>query len=175
MIPDPCGKVPPHAPRNSSGEIAADHVLHVQRFTLPLGLNTPPKPRLGRRPPPATVLTSEHHPPPTLDDMAKRPKVPGRSGPVQRQVEVLLEPGPIGFIERPVLPLKPMAASPTVIPPEYGPTPSSTQWLCTTLPRPGPMLHPRCIAFLSRFRVESRAVGRRPSGTCRLVEDASGA
>jgi hypothetical protein len=65
MIPDPCGKVPPHAPRNSSGEIAADHVLHVQRFTLPLGLNTPPKPRLGRHPPPAAMLTSEHHPPPT--------------------------------------------------------------------------------------------------------------
>src|SRR4029453_13313761 len=67
-----------------------------------------------------------------------------------------------------------MAASPTVIPPEYGPTPSQHSVTCTTLPRPGAMLHPKCIAFLRRFRVESRAVGRRPSGAWRLVEDASG-
>jgi hypothetical protein len=31
MIPDPCGIVPPHAPGNSSGQTAADRVLHVQR------------------------------------------------------------------------------------------------------------------------------------------------
>src|SRR5215217_1149046 len=82
-------------PGNSSGEIAADRVLHVQRLTLPLGRNTAAKPRLGRRPPPATVLTSEPHPPPALDDMAKRPQVPGRPGHVHRLVQVLLEPGPV--------------------------------------------------------------------------------
>jgi hypothetical protein len=82
--------------RNGSGEIAADRVLHVQRFTLPLGINTAAQPRLGRRPPPATVLTSEHHPPQALDDMAERPEVPGRPGHVQRLVQVLLEAGPVG-------------------------------------------------------------------------------
>jgi hypothetical protein len=57
---------------HGSGEVAADRVLHVQRFALPLGLITVAQPRLGRRPPLATVLTSEHHPPPALDDMAER-------------------------------------------------------------------------------------------------------
>jgi hypothetical protein len=81
MIPDRCGNAPPHAPGNGSGEVAADRVLHVQRFTLPLGLNTPPKPHLGRRPPPAAVLTSEHHPPPALDDVGRAAAGPGSTGP----------------------------------------------------------------------------------------------
>jgi hypothetical protein len=75
MIPDRCGTVPPHALGNGSGEVAADRVLHVQRLTLPLGLNTAAQPRLGRRPPPATVLAGEHHPPPRLDDVAERPQI----------------------------------------------------------------------------------------------------
>ena len=75
MIPDRCATVPPHLPGDGSGEVAADRVLHIQRFTLPLGLNTAAQPRLGRRPPPATVLTNEHHPPPTLHDMAERPQI----------------------------------------------------------------------------------------------------
>jgi hypothetical protein len=62
MIPDPCGNAPPHAPRNSSGQIAADRVLHVQRFTLPLQLLAAAAPRspptagrhAGAQPPPAT-------------------------------------------------------------------------------------------------------------------------
>jgi hypothetical protein len=37
--------------QDDSGEIAADRILHVQRFTLPPGLNTAAQPRLGRRPP----------------------------------------------------------------------------------------------------------------------------
>src|SRR4029450_10165211 len=95
MIPDRCGTVPPHALGNGSGEVAADRVLHVQRLTLPLrlntaaqarlgrrprptpppGLNPPARPRLGPPPPPATVLAGEHHPPPRLDDVAERPQI----------------------------------------------------------------------------------------------------
>jgi hypothetical protein len=86
MIPDRCGTVPPQVPEVGSGQIAADRVLHVQRFTLPLRLITMAQPRLDHRPPPTTVLTSEHHPPPALDDMAERPQIPGRPGHVQRPV-----------------------------------------------------------------------------------------
>ena len=161
----------------------AGRVLHGQRFTLPLRLTTAAQPRLGCRPPPAAMLTNNHHPPPALDDVAERPEVPGRPGRVQRLVQALLEPGPVGvrqggtdvlgplgqvrtdrrlatahamvprvqtslplrrateparracmpsspplgkaIIEQLVLP-KQMAASPTMIPPEYGPTPSNT-------------------------------------------------
>src|SRR5215210_536395 len=96
MIPDRYGTVPPNGPRDGSGQIAADRVLHVQRFTLPLELNTVTQPRLSRRPPPATVLTSEHHPPSALDDMAQRPQVPGRPSQAQRLLQVLVEPDPVG-------------------------------------------------------------------------------
>ena len=63
--------------RDGSGEIAADRVLHVQRFTVPLGLITVAQPRLSRHPTRATVLTSEHHPPPALNDVTEWPEVPG--------------------------------------------------------------------------------------------------
>jgi hypothetical protein len=79
---------------DGSGEVAADRVLHVQRSTLQL--NSTAQPRLGRRPPPTTVLANNHHPPPALDHMAQRPQIPGRPGHVQRLVQVLLEPGPVG-------------------------------------------------------------------------------
>ena len=36
------------------GEVAADRILHLQWFALPLELFTPAQPRLGRRPTPAT-------------------------------------------------------------------------------------------------------------------------
>src|SRR4029453_18709280 len=66
------------------------------RFTLPRGLNTTAQPRLGRRPPLTAVLTNKHHPQPALDNIAERPEVPGRPGHVQRLIQVLLEPGPVG-------------------------------------------------------------------------------
>jgi hypothetical protein len=68
----------------------------MQRLSLPPGLNTAAQPRLSRRPPLATMLTSEHHPPPALDDMAERPQIPGRPDHVQRLVQILLEPSPVG-------------------------------------------------------------------------------
>ena len=80
MVPDRCGNAPPHAPGDSSGEVAADRLLHIQRLTLPLELTTLAQPCLSRRPPLASVLTSEHHPPPTLEDVAERPQVPRRPG-----------------------------------------------------------------------------------------------
>jgi hypothetical protein len=75
----PCGARPTRCTcwLRCSGEIAADRVLHVQRFTLPPGLNTAPQLCLGRRPPPATVLASEYHPPPALDDVAELPRSRG--------------------------------------------------------------------------------------------------
>jgi hypothetical protein len=60
----------------ASGEVAADHVLDVQRFALPLGLFAAAQPRLGRRPPLRAVLAGEHHPPPCLNDVAERPQIP---------------------------------------------------------------------------------------------------
>ena len=111
MIPDRCGTVPPRALGNGSGEVAADRGLDVQRLTLLLGLVAMAQPRLGRRPPPATVLTSEHHPPPALDDMAERPQVLGRPGHVQRLVQVLLEPGPVGVRQGGTDPLDPLGSS----------------------------------------------------------------
>jgi hypothetical protein len=93
MIPDRCGTVPPHPPGDGSGEIAAGRVLHVQRSTLPLELNSTAQPRLGRRPPLPAVLANSHHPPPALDNMAQRPQIPGRPSHVHRLVQVLLEPG----------------------------------------------------------------------------------
>ena len=76
--------------RNDSGQIAADRVLHVQRFTLPLGL----KPWRSRS---SVAATAGHHAgaqhlPPALDDMVERPQILGRPGQVQRLVQVLLEP-----------------------------------------------------------------------------------
>jgi hypothetical protein len=42
------------------------------------------------------MLANKHHPPPALDDMAQRPQIPGRPAQVQRLVQFLLEPGPVG-------------------------------------------------------------------------------
>jgi hypothetical protein len=42
------------------------------------------------------MLAHNQHPPPALDDMAERPQIPGRPGQVQRLVQLLLEPGPVG-------------------------------------------------------------------------------
>jgi hypothetical protein len=129
MIPDRCGNAPPRAPRNSSGEIAADRVLHVQRFALPLRVITVAQPRLGRHPRPAAVLTSEHHPPPAPDDMAERPQIPGRPTHIQRLVQVLVEPGPVGVRQGGTDRLNPLDSS--------GPTARSaplTPWLPASRP-----------------------------------------
>jgi hypothetical protein len=194
MIADRYSTVPPHPPGGGSGEIAAGRVLHVQRFTLPLELNSTAQRRLGRRPPLPALLANNHHPPPALDNMAQRPRSrvdpamsnawsrscsnrarsasgkpartcsagsdnPDRSPARHRSHHGSLPPDqcsaqecdsvcsgepacrsspPLGtaIIERLLLP-KQLGPSPTVIPPEYRPTPSSTRVTGTTLPRPG--------------------------------------
>ena len=90
----------------------AGRVLHGQRFTLPLRLTTAAQPLLGCRPPPAAMLTNNHHPPPALDDVAERPEVPGRTGRVQRLVQALLEPGPVGVRQGGTDLLGPLGAGP---------------------------------------------------------------
>jgi hypothetical protein len=90
----------------------AGRVLHGQRFTLPLRLTTAAQPLLGCRPPPAAMLTNNHHPPPALDDVAERPEVPGRPGRVQRLVQALLEPGPVGVRQGGTDLLGPLGAGP---------------------------------------------------------------
>ena len=64
-----------------SGQIAADRVLDVTRFGLPLRLFAAPQPRLGCCPPHTAVPTGEHHPRPGLDDLAERSQVPGSTAP----------------------------------------------------------------------------------------------
>src|SRR4029450_3840685 len=96
MIPDRCRTASPHAPGDGSGEIAADRILHLQRPTLPLGLNTPAQAPPGRPPPPPPALAPNPPPPPALDDMTERPQIRGRPGHVQRLVQLLFEPGPGG-------------------------------------------------------------------------------
>ena len=57
--------------------MAADRVLHVKRFGLPLKLFAAAQPRLSCCLPPTAVPTGEHDPRPGLHDMAERPQVPG--------------------------------------------------------------------------------------------------
>jgi hypothetical protein len=89
MIPDRCGTVPAHAPRNSSAQIAADRVLHIQRFGLPLRLIAA-APAAPRSPP-----TAGHHagaqPPPAVS-----PRRRGRAaaGPGSTRPYPPLGPGP---------------------------------------------------------------------------------
>jgi hypothetical protein len=61
-----------------SGQIAANRVLDLKRFDLPLRLVAAAQPRLSFCPPRTAVPAGEHHPRPGLDDMAERPQVPGR-------------------------------------------------------------------------------------------------
>jgi hypothetical protein len=207
MIPIAAATRRPTLLGNSSGQTATDHVLHVQRLTLPLGLNTSAQPRLGRRPPPATAghRADERTPPATSPRRPGRaapdpgstgpPPTPGSgpagTGPGRRPARrhgptrpawtgpdrwlgtahVLVprvqpslaaqecdsvcsgesacpSSSPLGtaIIERPVLP-KATAASPTMIPPKYRPTLSSTRSLHDP-PMARPMLHPWCIAVV---------------------------
>jgi hypothetical protein len=43
------------------------------------------------------MLANNHDPPPALDDMAQRPQIPCRPSQVQRLVQLLLEPDPVGI------------------------------------------------------------------------------
>jgi hypothetical protein len=43
------------------------------------------------------MLANKHDPPPALDDIAQRPQIPGRPSQVQRLVQLLLEPDPVGI------------------------------------------------------------------------------
>ena len=63
--------------RRGSGQIAADRVLDIERFGLPLRRFTAAQPRLGCCPPRTAMPAGEHHPTPGLDDMAERLQVPG--------------------------------------------------------------------------------------------------
>jgi len=81
--------------RHDSGQKAADGVLHLKQFGLPPKRFTPAQPRLGCCPPRTAAPAGEYHARPGLDDLAERPQVPGRSRPVQRLVQFLLEPAPV--------------------------------------------------------------------------------
>ena len=95
--PHPCSGIShSRPPRCGLGQVAADCILHAQRFALPLGLFSLAQPRLGRRPPSTAVLAGEHYPPPPLDDVTERPQIPGQPGRIQRLIQVLLEPSAVG-------------------------------------------------------------------------------
>jgi hypothetical protein len=63
--------------RRGSGQIAADRLLDLKRFSLPLRLFAEAQPGLGRCLPRSAVPTGQHHPRPNLDNAAERPQVPG--------------------------------------------------------------------------------------------------
>jgi hypothetical protein len=77
-----------------SGQIAADRVLDVTRFGLPLRLFAAPQPRLGCCPPLTAVPTGEHDPRPGLDDLAERSQVPGSTAPYPTPGPVPARTGP---------------------------------------------------------------------------------
>ena len=85
------------------------------------------QPCLDGRPPCATALAGKHHPPPRLDDVAEWPQIPGLPGDVQRLVQLLLEPGAVGFGQRPTDQVDrlreggPLARSATLTTPPRGP------------------------------------------------------
>jgi hypothetical protein len=81
---------------NGSGEVAADRLLDVQRFALPLGLFTPAQPRLGRRPPSTAVLTDEHDSISRLHDLAEGPQISAQRPVANAWVQFLLELGAVG-------------------------------------------------------------------------------
>jgi hypothetical protein len=83
-------------PPRRSNEVAADRVLHVQRFGPPPWLFAAAQPRLGGRPLLTAMLTGEHHPPPRLHDVPEWPQVPALPGGIQRPVKLLLEAGAVG-------------------------------------------------------------------------------
>jgi hypothetical protein len=96
MIPDRYGTVPPHAPGTTQARYRLIASSTSNGSLSHSGSSPRRQPRLGRPPPPTAVLTSEHHPPPALDDVAEVPEAPGRPRRVQRLVQVLLEPDPVG-------------------------------------------------------------------------------
>ena len=105
--------------RHGSGQIAADRVLDLKRFGLPLRLFATAPSGLACCPPRTAVPTEEHNPTPGLDDLAERPQVPGRLGHVQRLVQVLLEPRPGRRQARRHRPAGPARAAPDRSPARY--------------------------------------------------------
>src|SRR4029453_18218034 len=102
-----------------SGQIAADRVLDLMRFSLPRRLFATAPSGLACCPPRTAVPTEEHNPTPGLDDLAERPEVPGRLGQVQRLVQVLLEPRPGRRQARRHRPARPARAAPDQSPARY--------------------------------------------------------